>query len=116
MPVSVAIVAAEIDSASDHVVTPLGARGAMLLLSDSYASRRQGMSRCQAGHETWVRLIDTHARAERWSRRVESCLHDIEPGDPIGGWTGAGRDFTINMVSEPSVHGSVAPNGRVELR
>lgn len=111
--VNVALVPSEIDAANDHIVTPLGTRGPFLLLADSYASRPQAMSRCQAGHETWLRLIDTRTRSERWSKRVESCLHDIQPGDPIAEWVGAGDSFTVNLLSEPSLHLSLSPDGRI---
>ena len=114
--VRVALPPAEVDPANDHIVTPLGMRGAFLLLTDSYASRGQGMSRCQAGRETWVRVIDTRTRLERWNKRVESCLHDIQPGEPPAVWTGEGADFTINMLSAPSLHVSVGADGRITAR
>jgi hypothetical protein len=114
--VSVTLPAAEVDPANDHSVTPLGMRGPFLLLTDSYASRGQAMSRCQAGHETWVRLIDTRTRTERWSKRVESCLHDIQPGEPPAMWQGEGADFTVRTLSEPGVQVSVAANGTITER
>lgn len=114
--VRVALPAAEVDPANDHSITLLGTRGPFMLLTDSYASRGQSMSRCQAGHETWVRLIDTRTRTERWNKRVESCLHDIQPGDPVATWTGDGADFTVRTLSEPSTQMSVAADGSVTQR
>jgi hypothetical protein len=111
--VRVALAPSEIDSANDHIVTPLGTRGSSLLVVDSYASSPEAMSRCQAGHETWLRLIDTRSASERWSKRVESCLHDIQPGDPIAEWVGTGPSFAVNLLSEPSLHITISPDGSV---
>jgi hypothetical protein len=100
---------ADIDPAGDHETVLIERRGNLALVMDSYASRPQGMSRCQAGFERYVRLIDLAARTERFAKRVESCLHDVVPGDPPATWPPDGRTLTVNLLSEPSVTVPVAP-------
>jgi len=107
--VPVALDRADIDPAGDHETTLIERRGNLALVMDSYASRPQGMSRCQAGFERYVRLIDLAARAERFAKRAESCLRDVVPGDPPATWSPDGRKLTVNLLSEPSVSVPVAP-------
>ena len=114
--IKVSLTRADVDPGNDHIVKQLGMRGSLLLLTDSYASRAQSLSRCQAGHETWVRLIDTRRLAESWSKLAESCLHDVQPGDPIATWTGVGTTFTVNLLSEPSIRATVLSGGQVVMR
>ncbi len=100
-------------NARDHEVRVLGVRRGFALVVDGYASRGQGLNRCQAGHERWVRLIDVARRRELWSKLAESCLKDVEPGDPIAAWSADGRSAAVNLVSEPSLRINVGPEGQV---
>lgn len=104
-----------IDRRGERRVKIIGTRGALLLILDSYASRPQSMSRCQAGQERYVRLIDARKRTEQRSKLAESCLKDVVPGDPIATWSVDGRSFTVNLLSEPSIHASVAVDGTVQV-
>lgn len=107
--VPVTVDRSDIDPAGDHETVLIERRGNLALVMDSYASRPQGMSRCQAGFERYVRLIDLAARTERFAKRAESCLHDVVPGDPPATWSSDGRTLTVNLLSEPSVTVPVAP-------
>lgn len=102
-----------IDPAGEHKVKLLGTHGRLTLVLDSYSSRPQSMSRCQAGSERWVRLVDLSARAERYAKLVESCLRDVVPGDPPASWAPDGRGVTVNLLSEPSVVLGIDAAGRV---
>ncbi len=112
--VPVAIDPALIAPGGRHQVTPMGgARGRYLLVIDSYASRPQGLSRCQAGQESWVRLIDLRTRREIYHRLVESCLTNVEPGDPPARWTADGQGITLDLVSSAPVNARIATDGTV---
>lgn len=113
--VPVALDPSMIDQRGDHQVKIIGVRGTSLLLLDSYASRPRSMSRCQAGQERYVRVIDTRKRTEQWSKLAESCLNDVVPGDPIAAWGADGRSFTVNLLSEPSIHANLAADGTVSV-
>ena len=73
--------------------------GPMLLVLDGYASQPQGMSRCQAGYERWLRVIDTQRGRESYAVQVESCLHDISPGHPV--LTLEGNVITVAVLGRP---------------
>lgn len=112
--VPVAIDPALIAPGGRHQVTPMGgARGRYLLVIDSYASRPQGLSRCQAGQESWARLIDLRTKREIYHRLVESCLTNVEPGDPPARWTADGQGITLDLVSSAPVNACIAINGTV---
>ena len=99
-----------------HVVTPIGApRGRYLLVLDSYASRAQGLSRCQAGQERWARLIDMGRRREIYRRLVDSCLTDVEANDPPVRWNADGG-VTLDLLSSAPVRLSIAADGTVTER
>ena len=115
MRVAVTLDPSLIDQSGDHQVKVVAAHGTSLLVLDSYASHPQSMHRCQAGQERYVRVIDTRKRAEQWSKLAESCLNDVVPGDPIATWSTDGRSFTVNLLSEPSIHGRVAADGTVNV-
>lgn len=102
-----------INFADDHDVRLLGTRGRFVLLVDSYASRKQGLSRCQSGNERYVRLIDLDQRRERFTKLAESCLKNIEPGDPIAAWEKDGRGFVVNSLPGPSASYTLDRYGRV---
>ena len=113
LPVLVTLDRASIDPHGDRTVKILGVNRGFALVVDSYASRAQGLSRCQSGNERYVRLIDLEKRLERFSKLAESCLKTVDPGDPIAEWDKDGRGFQINLVSETSLHEGVSAGGLV---
>lgn len=100
-----------VDPAADHETRVLASKGDIAIVLDSYASRPQSMSRCQAGEERWLRVIDVAAARERYARLVESCLKDVVPGDPLLTGPDASGAYTVNLVSEPSLR--IAADGSV---
>lgn len=104
-----------IDPTGDHETQVLGVRRGLALVLDSYASRPAALSRCQAGQERYVRLVDLSTRQERFSRLAESCVRDIVAGDPPAAWNADGTAVTINLVSQPPVRILVDPAGRVRV-
>ena len=110
--VPVALDAAAIDPAGDHDTRLLARTGGLAIVLDSYASQPQSMSRCQAGQERWLRVIDIAAARERYAKRVESCLADIVAGDPLFTGPDAAGAYTVHLVSEPSLR--IAADGSVE--
>lgn len=100
-----------VDAAGDHDTRVLASKNGIAIVLDSYASRSQSMSRCQAGEERWLRVIDVAAARERYARLVESCLKDVVPGDPLFTGPDASGAYTVNLVSEPSLR--IAADGTV---
>lgn len=99
--IPVAIDAAAIDAAQGNSVEVVARRGDRVLVIDGWASKPQGMSRCQAGRERWLRLIDLAGRRELFSKLVESCLHDVEPGNPVATWPDGSDTIRVDLLSEP---------------
>ncbi len=81
----------------------LARHGSLIALSDTYTSKPQALGRCQAGEETWFRVIDTKAPAERYARLVDSCLTSRQWGDPPITVSSNGATITLNLLSEPPV-------------
>lgn len=102
-----------INFSDEHEVRVLGQHGRTILLVDSYASRMQGLSRCQSGHERYVRLIDLDRQRELFAKLAESCSRNIEPGEPIAAWNADGHSFTITMLSGGSRIYQVDADGHV---
>jgi hypothetical protein len=109
--VAVALAPELVDAASSHKIEVLVRRAGRLVVLDSYASRPGAMSRCRAGQERWVRLIDWPLGRELFAAQVESCLHDIEPADPVVTYRAGDERFAIAMLSGGSM--SVAFDGSV---
>lgn len=103
---------ADIDPAGDHETTLIERRGKLTLITDSYASREQGLSRCQAGREVYFRAIDQAAKRELYAKLIESCLKDVVSGDPSFTWTSPDR-ITLNLLSEPSITLAIGAEGTV---
>ncbi len=74
-----------------------------MLLLDSYASKPQSMSRCQAGAEVYARLLDfTGAKAAQlWQLKVASCLDNLELADGGVSWAKDTQTLTVNWLSGP---------------
>src|SRR5687768_6432013 len=84
IPVSVLL--EDIDPAGVREVRIMRTRGSLVALTDSYASRPQGMSYCQAGEEVYFRVVDKAARKERYSKLIDSCLGRVLSVDPPVAW------------------------------
>ncbi|WP_419809603.1 hypothetical protein [Sphingomonas sp.] len=96
-------------------VTLLAQRGGLAILTDSYGSRPQGLSRCQAGDEIYARVIDVAARRERYSKLVESCLKPVISGSPAYTVTPDGSAVTFDLLYEPAVTVTLGDHGRVDV-
>ncbi|MGO1304592.1 hypothetical protein [Sphingomonas parapaucimobilis] len=71
------------------------------------------MGRCQAGGETWFRVLDTRSRTERYARMVNSCLGTEQWGDPPATVSPDGATITLNLLSEPPVKLQLTDDGHV---
>jgi hypothetical protein len=113
--VPVTLDAATVNPADDHDARVLARlrKGNLAIVLDSYASKPQSMSRCQAGRERWLRVIDVVAAHERYAKLVESCLKDVVPGDPLLIGPNVTGGYIIHLLSEPSLR--IAADGTVEV-
>lgn len=91
----------------------LARHGRLIALADTYPSKPQGLGRCQAGGETWFRVIDTRSGTERYARMVDSCLGSEQWGDPPVTVSAGGGTITLNLLSEPPVTVRLGDDGRV---
>lgn len=91
----------------------LARHGRLIALADTYPSKPQGMGRCQAGGETWFRVIDTRSATERYARIVNSCLGSEQWGDPPVTVSAGGATITLNLLSEPPVTVRLGDDGSV---
>lgn len=94
-------------------VRVLARHGRLVALSDSYASNPRGTSLCQAGNETWFRVIDSSARVERYARLVDSCRGAAQWGDPPVTVAHQGAEITLNLLSEAPITLILGDDGRV---
>jgi hypothetical protein len=97
-----------------HSVKVVGQNGDHVVeLLDAYPSKPQGMSRCQAGSETWFRIIDTAARKQLYSRLVDSCLNDqVQAADPLITRSDDGSKVTLHGLYS-SVTVAIGADGAV---
>ena len=101
---------------SDHgsrKVEELARYGSLIALSDAYPSKSRGANLCQAGRETWFRVIDLAGREERYARLVDSCWGGEQWGDPPVTVAGNGAQIRLNLLSEPSITLTLTGEGRV---
>lgn len=90
--------------------------GSLIAFSDSYPSKPQGLGRCEAGDETWFRIIDTRTRSERYSRIVNSCLGPEVWGDPPVTVSPDNSEITLNLLSEPAITLHLTEDARIIAR
>ena len=114
LPVTVKI--ADIGKEGPRDVSVILQRGGLVVLTDSYGSRPQGLHRCQAGSERYARVIDVPSRRERFARLVESCLEDALSGDPAYTVQGDGRSVVFNMLSGPPFTVTLNDNGTFTVK
>ncbi|MFV0625469.1 hypothetical protein ACBY01_15850 [Sphingomonas sp. ac-8] len=76
----------------------VGRRGDHILeVLDTYPSKPQGAGRCQAGTETYFRVLDTAARRQRFARLVDSCVVDgVAAADPLITRSDEGGEVTLH--------------------
>ncbi|PSJ39550.1 hypothetical protein C7I55_13160 [Sphingomonas deserti] len=94
-------------------VEELARYGSLIALSDAYPSKSRGASLCQAGRETWFRVIDLARREERYARLVDSCWGDEQWGDPPVTVAQNGAQITLNLLSEPPITLTLTGEGRI---
>ena len=70
-------------------------------LTESYSSKPQGMSRCQAGKEVYLRLLEKTDKKfeEKAQRKIGSCLEDVELAENGLRWDGEAKRLTVQMLS-----------------
>lgn len=108
-------VAGDAEPSSVKVVGEIAGRPGAVVIVDRYSSRPGGMGRCQAGEESFVRVIGfARGRAvERFHEKLESCLEDVELASPGLRWDGAARTLEVDWISAP---GRVGEAGQQTLR
>jgi len=76
----------------------VGRHGASIVeVLDTYPSHPQGLSRCQAGSETYFRVLDTVARKEVFARLIDSCLVErAQAAHPVITRSADGTTLTLN--------------------
>ena len=76
--------------------------GGVVALIDSYQSRTGPMARCQAGAESWLRILAPARKGgltEKFARKIESCTDSLVPADPAVEW----RDettFALHLLDD----------------
>ena len=69
-------------------------------ITESYPSKPQGMSRCQAGKEVYLRLLEKAGNKfqEKAHRKIGSCLEDIELAENGLRWNGEVKRLTVQIL------------------
>lgn len=114
--VGVTVDRATIGAEGPRDVVLLAQRGSLVILTDSYGSRPQGASRCQAGSETYARVLDLDAKRERYAKLVESCLKPVISGSPAYTVAPDRRSVTFNLIEQPAVTLTLDDHGGVSVR
>lgn len=72
-----------------------------LLIQDTYSSRPGALSMCQAGQETFLRVIALAPLKEMLSLKLASCRENIELASPGLEWQADSRALKIRWLSGP---------------
>jgi hypothetical protein len=94
--------------------------GTALILTDTYPSRALGMSMCQAGEETFLRVISLRPSGARetFRSKVSSCRDNLELADPGLVWNPQTGTLTIHWLTGPQGKDQqilqIAPDGAVQ--
>jgi hypothetical protein len=116
-----ATVAAGVGPASVRLVAEIP--GSALIVVDTYPSLSGGMSYCQAGQETFLRVIAISGKrpVETFHTKLESCRDNIELASPGLNWTPQARTLAIHWLSAPGSAGKpedltlrIRPDGKPE--
>jgi hypothetical protein len=74
----------------------------LLVVTDTHASRVQGLGRCRAGQEVFVRIIESGPPTREVQRlKLASCLDGIVPAEPPVIWTGATGTLEVRWLAGP---------------
>jgi len=78
--------------------------GAAVILVDTYPSIPGGMSYCQAGEESFLRVISVRRSppVETFRAKVGSCREDIELASPGIEWAAGSATLRIHWLSGPT--------------
>ena len=78
-----------------------------LLIVDTYASLPGGMSYCQAGEESFLRVVSTVSGVPEETTRVKlnSCRQNIELGSPGPEWQPDTSTLKLRWLSGPGTRG-----------
>jgi hypothetical protein len=81
--------------------------GSLLILIDTYPSIPGGMSYCQAGEESFLRVLSiSHKRPiETYRTKLESCRDNIELASPGVEWLAQMKTLNIHWLSAPGKAG-----------
>jgi hypothetical protein len=93
----------------------------LLVLTDTYPSIPGGMDYCQAGKETFLRVISIAGKrpVETYHVKLESCRDNVELGSPGVEWSADSKTLSIHWLSAPGQSGkaetrrlNVGPDGK----
>lgn len=92
----------------------------ILLVQDTYASRPGPLSMCQAGEESFLRVIQLAPLKQLLSLKLASCRDNIELASPGLEWQAATATLGIHWLSGPNHTAEVkmvqiASNGEIIL-
>jgi hypothetical protein len=78
-----------------------------LLIVDTYASLPGGMSYCQAGEESFLRVVSTVSGVPEETTRIKlsSCRQNIELGSPGLEWQPGSSTLQLRWLSGPGTRG-----------
>jgi hypothetical protein len=78
-----------------------------LVVVDTYASKAGGMHLCQAGEESFLRVIRTaqSSATETFHEKLESCRDNIELASPGLQFAPETRTLEVNWLSAPGRSG-----------
>lgn len=87
-------------------------KNAAVILIDTYASVPGGMSYCQAGTESFLRVISIKGAipTETFHTKLSSCLDNIELDSPGVNWNPKASTLNIHWLQGPN------PSGKGETR
>lgn len=79
----------------------------MLILIDSYQSIPGGMSYCQAGEESFLRVLSISGKrpVETYRTKLESCRDNLELASPGLEWSPETKTLDIHWLSAPGKGG-----------
>jgi hypothetical protein len=76
--------------------------GSVLILVDTYPSIPGGLSYCQAGQESFLRVLSISGKPiETYRTKLESCRDNLELASPGLEWLPEARTLDIHWLSAP---------------
>jgi hypothetical protein len=81
--------------------------GSVLILVDAYASIPGAMSYCQAGRESFLRVLSVSGKRpiETYRTKLESCRENLELASPGMEWIPETRTLKVHWLSAPGKPG-----------